>query len=457
MKFHYEARGADGRPVFGMEEADSVEVLQERLRQRRLEYIRSEPAEYVSPGAPDLSVRRRLQRLGIGGMMQAALHSHLPLPEAMQALAREPGSTTGSDLVLGLCVLLAAVQAALAAAIVFLPAARDSLFPVAGLPALLLAAIVLLKRYRADRSRRALLQAAQQFRQGTPDLAGLAAGLSRTGREILESRLTDEQKTLVLADLLLMTSRQRQVRYRLLISFVGPLLILAAGLAVIHTLLLWAVADFQYLYNTFGVTLPVLTQVAFAVTDRLRLNGPTGSILLTGCLLLTAVGLYGTVVHGWFSRWTCRIPGPGTLLGWTTLADIARRLAIGLRRSVEPAEALRLSVCTVAPKELRDEALRQADRLETGKSLSTAHTVLQGLPLFMLEGIQGAADESRRRTAAAATLDSQAAMLETASFRTGMVMLSVMEVCLITVLAMVGGLIVLAVFLPAIELINYLA
>ncbi|TDJ75373.1 type II secretion system F family protein [Pseudomonas putida] len=273
---------------------------------------------------------------------------------------------------------------------------------------------------------------------------GLYCNLVRVG----EQSGTLDRQLGQLADML----EQRQLlRSRVRKAMAYPLLLLLTGLAVAMLLLLEVIPQFQYLFASFGNTLPAYTQWVIDLSTGLSRYGLYLLMLLV--LAIAGVGLLyrrHPPARLWIARQVLQVPVFGQLLGQTALARFCRSLATAYAAGVPLLDALG-TVAKACGYELHEQAtLRMRQAMANGQGLSQA---MASEPLFppLLVQLTGIGESS-------GTLDQ---MLERAAGhyaeqvrQTLEQLTSLLEPSIVLILGLLVGGLVVAMYLPIFQLGN---
>lgn len=456
-EYRYKVVNAEGVPIHGIATSDSPETLQLQLESRGLSVV-SIGATAISQSLAEMKeIPSRLTQLRIGEALRVAFLTQLPVADAVRAAAREPVWNPLSSLVPWLqgaslvFLMLVSVHA-------WSIGERTTLLVMAAVTAFVMVGpVTYLLRFLTDRPRKLLLRIARQIEAGNTDVMTLVRLIPGGLREIAESQFSEEQKSLVTAELVTSTAGTEFARHRLFLSLLGPVALFLGAITIVYGFFVFVVPGFREIFEGFGLSVPVLTQFIISVSQMLEMIGPGGAIVLSIGSASVAVGFFMVVYRGWLNEALHTIPVLGTGLKWANLATITRRLAIFIRNDVAPDEALRVAVAQSPAADVRRDGEHAVILLREGRPVVLPGSSLNGIPISMLAGLMATSGDSRRRPAVASTFDGLARMFEQSVFSAGAAIATVVQMVLVVCISMVVGLIAISLFLPLVQLLNDLS
>lgn len=328
----------------------------------------------------------------------------------------------------------------------------------AGLP--LLAALELLARQERRPSRRSGLEAlVATVRDGIPLSQGLARGsggfdalsvsLVRAG----EAAGTLDATLLRLARVLEASAR---LRARVLTALAYPALVAVVASAVVTALLLFVVPRFEQLFVAQfpGRTLPGLTRAVLALSRAAVDHGPR--LIMVAPLAALGTVWFGRRAARWtfWRRWLERVPVFGRVGSGVWVARWSRTLGVLLGSGVPILEALALARDAAGVEDGRRAALQAAEvRVAAGSPLSEALAGGGPVPETLLALLEVGEATGRLPE----TLERAADLYDEEVDRAVTALTAMVEPCLIVVLAVGVGTVVIALFLPMIDLIRALS
>jgi general secretion pathway protein F len=243
-----------------------------------------------------------------------------------------------------------------------------------------------------------------------------------------------------------------EVRRQLWLRLAYPFISLALALAVLLFFLTFPVGEFQDLFHSFGLTLPLLSQLVTGLAAALK---HSGGRLLAGGAALGVLAIVALSTMGPVARRTLasRLPLLGPVWHWTSLAEFCHLLGILLESDLSLVEALPLAGAGVPDGDVRVLSRKLTAEVERGNPLSSALGRQSNFPAGLGQIVSWA--ESHQCLAGA--LHMLGEMFETRARAQAVfasTVLSVLTVLLILVgvTAVIGG-----VLLPMINLIQALS
>ncbi len=250
-----------------------------------------------------------------------------------------------------------------------------------------------------------------------------------------------------------LTRENVEIRRKVWLGLAYPLLVLFAACLVTIAIFTWVVPQFGDIYNDFGVMLPDLTVVIIALSHFFRYY----AIWVLPLVVIAAVAV-------WFSfqwleaqalrqRLISKIPIIGTLSHLASMAQFCQLLAMLIESQVPLPEALRIAAAGTYDGNLSEGCQLLADEVEDGVSLSEAAQGMQQFPPSMVNIF-------RWERHPGAFSDALYAAGEIFSARTHVQTNLIAVVCepaAIIFVAVLIGTIVLALFMPLINLLGGLS
>lgn len=454
-----------GHPVYGIQKADSEEQLRADLAARGLVLVSADAIlvdaslQLRSFGVP------RLCQLRIGERLREAFMTGLPAHDAVRAMAMEPFehpllAVMPWCMVFGVFLLLPAFAWSLLVPGSFTLGIVTAVTVLVVLPVCWLILYQLLDRV----PRRQLSRLAALLESGEHQQPGSWFGMPKEVRAVMSADVGESQKALAISELIPVLMGSRFHRHRFVLSLLGGLFAMSV-LFLGGYLVEWQVIPgFKKLFQDFGVEMPWLTSLLFAVSDMAVLGGLPGfigsSMILAGILVFVYFGTsYGPVAEA-----VARVPGIGLPVRWLMQAQMARVLAAMLQQDCDRSEALQAAAAATSFPGVRREGIRLADDLRSGRNPGVRSVLLSGLPLSMLatsRDRQPTEDATASHTSSGAALTrcfyAIASMLEQASQGHGRVFGMLLQIIITLVSAVLIGLTAVALFLPLIRLLNDLS
>lgn len=328
----------------------------------------------------------------------------------------------------------------------------------AGLP--LLAGLELLARQeRVEARRAALANLAATVRSGIPLSQGLGKGPGRFD-PLSVSLVRAGEAAGALDDTLLRLARvleaSARLRSRLLAALAYPTLVALVAGVVVGAMLLFVVPRFEQLFLAQfpGRTLPGLTRGVLGLSHFVLQHGLW---CLVSAPLLGAVVLWAGRRNGWRRRWQSgirRLPLVARVWQAVWVARWARTLGVLLGAGVPILDALALSRDAVGTDETLRLALRSAEaRVGAGVPLSRALQEGGPAPATVIALLEVGEATGKLPE----TLERLADVQEEEVDRAVITLTALVEPLLMVALALGVGTVVIALFLPMIDLIRALS
>ncbi len=273
-----------------------------------------------------------------------------------------------------------------------------------------------------------------------PHLAGLIVAGARSGR------IGD-----VLAGFSSFAGLGVDLKRRLVLNLVYPLLMLAITLGLFFFVSTFAVRQFERIFMDFGVPLPGLTIVIIQAARVINLaSGPIGFLILcpVGAWLLARLLLKPSVRRSASTQ----IPLFGPIWAATRLAEFCHLLALLLEGQLPLPEALRLTGEGLQDSGMERACALMAREVESGRSFALAMSKFSRFP----SGLPRLLHWAENQMALTEVLHLAGVLFETqARSRASLAGTTVTILCVIMVMALV--LVIPGLFLPLIMLINRLS
>ncbi len=183
-------------------------------------------------------------------------------------------------------------------------------------------------------------------------------------------------------------AREKEMKGKVLTALLYPVILLVLALGVLIFLLVFFIPRFQTIFQGFGATLPLLTQMIVAVSEFMR---SYGLLIAVGL----AVGVY--LIRSWFvsergrrvwEGWILRLPMVGPLVAQFAMARFCRMLGTLLGAGVPLISALNVARRSIGNQILVDAVSNSIDQVKEGKplgpSLGECRVLFSGATLEMI-------------------------------------------------------------------------
>jgi general secretion pathway protein F len=171
-------------------------------------------------------------------------------------------------------------------------------------------------------------------------------------------------------------------------AMVYPAILLVIAAAVILTMLLWVIPQFEGLFSDAGATLPFMTRMVMGISHAVRQYG------LVGLLVGGAVGvvlfrwLRGPAMRATFDRWVLGLPQIGPLVTASELGLFSRVLGSLVEGGVPLPEALPIARRSLVNSQLSAAVGRVAAGVKQGGGLTASLSVEKVFPRSALSFIR---------------------------------------------------------------------
>ncbi len=203
----------------------------------------------------------------------------------------------------------------------------------------------------------------------------------------------------VLAQIADFQSREKELRSKVTSAMLYPTILLVLALGVLTFLLVYFIPNFQKLFQGFGGSLPVLTQMIIAASHIVRSYG---------LFVLAGLATAGFLVRNWFASekgrrvWEgtiLRLPLVGPLVAEFAMARFCRMLGTLLGAGVPLVQGLNVARKSIGNQILVDAVSTSIERVQEGQRLGQSLAECRGLfPSSVLEMISVAEESGRLDT-----------------------------------------------------------
>jgi len=263
----------------------------------------------------------------------------------------------------------------------------------------------------------------------------VAAGEETGQLEAVASRLSD------------LLEKRQEMNQELLSAILYPSIILCFGFLVMTILLTWVVPQIVSVFQRTGGELPMLTQVVITISDFLRAYGLALLLGIVGTLLSASIALRNPTLRLQRDRLLLHTPAIATLLKKIEIARFARTLGMLLSGGVSTLSAMYIANQSFMLLPLHSMGEGARESLREGGNLSDIlrkhqmpHLAVQ---LIAVGEQSGKLDQMLLRVAN---------QYEQEISRNLKRMLTVVEPALMLVMAIMVGLMAVAILLPIVEM-----
>jgi type II secretory pathway component PulF len=278
-------------------------------------------------------------------------------------------------------------------------------------------------------------------------------GMPRYVRGLVKAGVQSGQLGGFLEEFLVTVRRRRTSRQRFLLALMYPLLLLPAVMLGCGLLVSMIVPDFRQIFDDFGVELPYLTILLLQVGGLLswQMLAYPALLLIAGLLVLQVIPwLIGPAV---WTRMVQRVPVIGTAARMRGMSEFCSFLGLLVSGRIPLPDALDITAEALQDANLRSGSRKLAARVAGGESLREGADRLGNFPLelrtlFRWENRDVAFGQILRQSGEVFAVRSQV--------HHGLSAI-IFQPLLLTVVAIMLGLTVVALYLPLIRLLSALS
>jgi len=243
------------------------------------------------------------------------------------------------------------------------------------------------------------------------------------------------------------------VKRKTVSAMVYPVILLTLSTIVVGIIILRVVPEFEGFYRGFGAELPLATRVIVAISRFLR-----------SYLLFLVLGVGGAVVGGWYwlrqpgrgamlDRLMLRVPLVGTIAGRFATSQLTRTLATLLGGGIPLVNALDVASRALGNRFFADQLTLVGQRVREGESLSAAlaeRGVFPAVALKMVEVGESTGALQEMLNSVADFFDEE---IDTQLGR----FITIIEPALLVIMGIVIAALLLALYMPLLQLGTVLA
>jgi len=252
----------------------------------------------------------------------------------------------------------------------------------------------------------------------------------------------------VLARLADYTEDREQLRGKVMLAFIYPVLVTSVAVTVVTGLLVYVVPQVVQVFRNTNQALPLLTRALIALSDFLRGYGGFLLVVLVAAAFGARAALAVPSIREKWHRWLLRLPVFTPLYRGLNTARLASTLAILVGSRVPLLTALRAGAGVVSNLPMRRALEEAAERVQQGSTLARALGASKLFPPLMVHMIASGEASGRLAEMLERTAEQQGRELE----RRVATFVALLEPLLILVMGGVVLVIVLAILLPIFEL-----
>ncbi|MDE2195913.1 MAG: type II secretion system inner membrane protein GspF [Gammaproteobacteria bacterium] len=242
-------------------------------------------------------------------------------------------------------------------------------------------------------------------------------------------------------------SRQ-QLRQKLMLAMIYPVLLTAMAITIVTGLLIYVVPQVVQVFEHTGQPLPLLTRSLIGLSAFIRAHGIVILVLLMVAAIAVRTMLRKPDMRRRYHFFILRLPLLGRLVRGVNTARFTRTLSILAGSGVPVLEALRISAEVIASIPMREAVDQAAMRVREGAAISRSLVASGLFPPMVVHLIASGETSGELDAMLERAAGNQERELETLLST----MLGILEPGLILVMGVVVLLIVLAILLPIFDL-----
>jgi type IV pilus assembly protein PilC len=237
-------------------------------------------------------------------------------------------------------------------------------------------------------------------------------------------------------------------------AMVYPVVILSVAVAIVVILMIFVVPQFQKIFQDMlnGAPMPALTQMIIDISDFMKVNYIATLGIVAGAILVIRLFFKTKVGMRVWDIAALKLPKFGDLVMKSTVARFTRTFGTLLASGVPILEALTITKGTIKNNLIVDALTRVHDRVRDGEPLATPLDQQKIFPTMVTSMVEVGEETGQLSEMLNRIADNYDEEVDNAVGG----ITSVIEPIMIVFLAVVVGTIVIALFLPIIQIIQKL-
>ena len=310
---------------------------------------------------------------------------------------------------------------------------------------------VLIEQSESARSRSLLAAVRGKILEGQSLSRGLEAypnAFPQIYRAMIEAGEQSGRLTDVLERLADYTESRENLRDKVVLAFIYPLLVTGVALAVVALLLVYVVPQVTRVFVNLGQALPLVTRVLIGLSDFVRASGALSLAIAVAALVTARLLLRNEAWRHRWHLWLLRLPLAGRLIRGVNAARFADTLGILTASGVPLLASLKSAAAVLTNLPMRaavDEAVR---RVREGAALAPALGAAKLFPPLVIHLIASGEATGRLDAMLARAAEAQSRELE--NWVRGLTAL--LEPLLILAMGAIVLFVVVAILLPIFEM-----
>lgn len=237
-------------------------------------------------------------------------------------------------------------------------------------------------------------------------------------------------------------------------AMVYPVVILSVAVAIVVILMIFVVPQFQKIFQDMlnGAPMPALTQMIIDISDFMKVNYIATFGIIIGAILVIRIFFKTKIGMRVWDIAALKLPKFGDLVMKSTVARFTRTFGTLLSSGVPILEALTITKGTIKNSLIVDALTRVHDRVRDGEPLATPLDQQKIFPTMVTSMVEVGEETGQLSEMLNRIADNYDEEVDNAVGG----ITSVIEPIMIVFLAVVVGTIVIALFLPIIQIIQKL-
>ncbi|MGE5191602.1 MAG: type II secretion system F family protein [Deltaproteobacteria bacterium] len=310
------------------------------------------------------------------------------------------------------------------------------------------------EEFPAGRTRRALRRIVRRLEAGE-DLESVLAtsGAPRYLPALVRAGRRSGRTAEILENFVAGSRSVSELRQTLWMALAYPLFVLVVTVPLGLFLIVWLIPSFAAVFDGFGIQLPWMTTAVIAVSRFLTEHGGKALLALASAVVVLCLVMRVTLGAVGTRRLVGAVPVIGPLVRWLGLSRFSPILSLLIESRVPLDEALLLAGEASGDAEIRHDCRELAARLQSGKTLASAARETRRFP----QSFARALSWERYQEIFPEVLQSMSEMYAGRARILVAVLMAVVPPLAVTLAGLVIGFIVVALFMPLIELLNKLS
>jgi general secretion pathway protein F len=310
---------------------------------------------------------------------------------------------------------------------------------------------VLIEQSESSRARNLLAAVRGKVLEGQSLSRGLDAypnAFPQIYRAMIEAGEQSGRLSDVLERLADFTENRENLRDKVILAFIYPVLVTVVALVVVAFLLVYVVPQVTRVFANLGQALPLATRILIGVSDFVRASGAISLAALAGALIAARLLLRSQAWRHRWHAWLLRLPLVGRLIRGVNAARFADTLGILTASGVPLLPSLQSAAAVVTNLPMRSAVEDALRRVREGRALAPALGAAKLFPPLVIHLIASGEATGRLDAMLARAAEAQSRELE--SWVRGLTAL--LEPLLILAMGAIVLFVVVAILLPIFEM-----